>query len=82
VTPVHGKGVDTGLAGVRPTHQVNHASKNRYKKHATHVKMILEVTLGCLACESGLEAVGLLLKAAAGRDGDGGTTSSECESSI
>ncbi len=50
--------------------------------HETHVKIILEVTLGFLALDSGLDVPGLLLNDAAGRDGDGGTTSSECDSSI
>ena len=49
--------------------------------HETHVKIILEVTLGFLAWDRGLDVPGLLLKEVAGRDGEGGTTSSECESS-
>ena len=56
---------------------VHTPSKNEAYK--THVKIILEVTLGFLAWDRALSV--LLLKEVAGRDGDGGTTSSECESS-
>jgi hypothetical protein len=54
-------------------------SKN--EAYETHVKIILEVTLAFLAWDRVLDVSVLLLKEVAGRDGDGGTTSSECESS-
>lgn len=79
ITPVQWKWIDTRLARVRTTHILAKNGWIRgYKTHKTHVRMILEVTLGVLAWASCLEPAPSTCswRIEAGRDGDGGTASS------